>query len=177
MKNITVEVTPAQEEFINAISRELGVTRPGEWLLAEAFHSVSMQYSREGHDGIAGSVAALSRFVAHRDLPKIVPLDQLNQQGVFSAPAPATPAEVLSFTTAAEGGKVDITIKVSEDLAALARGFAGFFQQSLEEYVTEALLGSVQADCEASHHEQLPEFEAQRAREKARMATATPKAD
>lgn len=52
-----------------------------------------------------------------------------------------------------------ITIEISDGLAALAEGFAKYHQQSPKEYVVEALLSHVQADCEAAHHESLPEFQ------------------
>lgn len=52
-----------------------------------------------------------------------------------------------------------ITIQVSDELASLAQGFAGYFKQSVEEYAVASLLCTVQGDCEASHHEQTPEFQ------------------
>ncbi len=54
-----------------------------------------------------------------------------------------------------------ITIQVSDELASLAQGFAGFHGQTLESYVGEWLLSGVQADCEAHHHKSIPEYQAQ----------------
>jgi hypothetical protein len=53
--------------------------------------------------------------------------------------------------------KKTITIHVSRKFYALASGYAAFFDQSIEDYVIQSVLVTLQADAEANHHDDLPE--------------------
>jgi hypothetical protein len=53
--------------------------------------------------------------------------------------------------------KKPFQLPLSPQLEALARGFARYHGQRLEEYILDALLSSVQADSEASHERDTPE--------------------
>lgn len=50
-----------------------------------------------------------------------------------------------------------LQLPLSPQLAALARGFARYHGQTLEEYILEATLDKVQTDSEASHERDTPE--------------------
>lgn len=64
--------------------------------------------------------------------------------------------------------KKPFQLPLSPQLEALSRGFARYHGQSLEDYILEALLSSVQADSEASHERDTPEA-AQRGRRRLRV--------
>lgn len=56
--------------------------------------------------------------------------------------------------------KALLNIEISEELQALATGYARFHGQSFEAYVMDALLSQVQADGEACLHRDVPESQA-----------------
>lgn len=70
MKGITVEVTPAQEKYINDLCRELGGVQPGALLLSQAFCCISQNFP-DDEGLLPGFIVALKLFVADRRLPAL----------------------------------------------------------------------------------------------------------
>lgn len=94
MKTIQVEVTPAQEEYLEAIAGQFGGRRPGDMLLAMGF--ASMAYAEGDDDGRTEVfLSALTQFVVRRHLPAMDPSDMF-KTGVSSRPAPALTAPTSS---------------------------------------------------------------------------------
>ncbi len=85
MATITVEATPEQEEYINALCRELGGVTPGALLLSQAFECMSMNNPVEDAT-LPGFIVALKLFVVDRRLP-ILRVESLNGHTVGSRPA------------------------------------------------------------------------------------------
>lgn len=152
MKTIQVEVTEAQEEFINAMCRELGGVRPGDLLLAEAFTGIGCL--DELH--LLHIIPGLNAFVVRRELPEF-DIQSMNEMGVRSRPAALTPG-VLELVAEPPSTKESITIQVSGELANLAAGYAVIRGQTREKYVIEALMSCVEADGGTDYYSKAPEF-------------------
>lgn len=65
--------------------------------------------------------------------------------------------------------KALLNIEMSEELQALATGFARYHGQSFEQYALDAILCQVQADSEAGHHRDVPEAQARAAQSRRRL--------
>lgn len=125
VKNITVEVTDAQAEYINALADQLPVVQPGDLMLALAFNNMYLDRGIGSDENAVEMItAAIKAFVGNRRLPTL-PSEKLYSYGVNSRAPRPLPKEASAEPAPTSIISVEVTAPQAAFIDAVCREAGG----------------------------------------------------